>query len=423
MSKLRIQRPIKVYLETYGCTANRFDSEVVLTILSENGFEIVEKPEDSDIILINTCIVKGATQRKMEKRLKELKRYNKPIMVLGCFAQYMPEKLKEYSLVGPYAYDRIVEAIQKTLDGHRVVFLDRSIDLGTKLDSHTVLLDPAIGIVQVSEGCVGSCSYCAVKLARGKLGIVEKEKLVEHALFLIEKKKVKELYLSSQDTGLCGFGLYNIADVIKEILNKTDKEFRIRIGMINPFWFYKIKDSLIELFDDHRLYRFLHLPVQSGSDKVLRDMRRPYTTALFKDSVAYLREFDRYFNIATDIIVGFPTETLEDLEKTRDLLLETKPDIVFLSRFEARPKTEATKYKQIPGFETKRRSRIIARVAEEIALERNKMFLDKEQEIFVIRPKKGKNVYYKVVYLDKDYKPGSIIKKRIKSCDQNKLFV
>ena len=181
------------------------------------------------------------------------------------------------------------------------------------------------------------------------------------------------------------------------------ENFMIRVGMMNPMYMPRIKEDLIESYDNDKIFKFLHIPVQSGSDKVLQDMKRGHTSATYKEMVKRAKQRFGKFTISTDIIVGFPTETEEDFEKTIELLEETRPDVVNLSRYSARPGTDAAEWKQLEVSEIKRRSKLVFEQINKITSENNKKWIGWTGKVLFDEKTddgiKGRNFAYKPVFV------------------------
>jgi len=234
-----------------------------------------------------------------------------------------------------------------------------------------------ISILPVSTGCLGSCTYCAAHLARKDLHsypVEEISRAFAHALL-----GSKEIWLTSQDLGCYGFDIgSSLPKLLRELL-KTPGSYRIRLGMMNPDHFKKIRAELMPLFKDERLYRFLHLPVQSGSNRILKKMGRHYKSGDFAECIRYARAKVPEITISTDVILGFPGETEGDFQKTLSIISRTKPDVLNIARFGKRPGTVAAKLLgQLSEAERKKRSRIVSEFSAALFLEKNKSLVGKE---------------------------------------------
>ena len=385
---------------------NQSDTEVMAGILNSQGFKIVDNLEDADIIIFNSCAVKKPTQEAFFKRLKELKETKKPVIIAGCIAQTMPNKLKGYSMIGPDQIENIVEIVEETINDNVVSLLIKEDKPRPKIQS--LRKNPLIEIVPISKGCLGDpCSYCIVKKARGHLysfSIEDIKKQIKSAL----KEGVKEIWLTAQDTGCYGKDIgTNLPELLRQIV-EIRHDFKVRVGMMNPNHVLEFMDELIEVFRNDKIFKFLHIPVQSGNDEVLKLMRRKYFASDFISIVNAFRHEMPDITIATDIICGFPTETDEQFEDSIKLIEEIKPDVLNISRFWSRPGTEAQKLKQHPGGVTKDRSSKMTITFEFIAYEKNKRWRSWVGEVFVDDLGKddsfvARNHAYKPVILHSDY--------------------
>jgi len=374
---------VRVAIETYGCTMNQADSDIIRAYLSENF--TMSSVEDADVVVINSCGVIDFTERKIIRRILELKNAGKRVVLAGCLTRISKQALElADSAISPDNLEKVVDAVRSAFDGG-VHFLEWS--NADKSCLQKLRNEGAIAIVSISEGCLGHCSFCATKFARGKLrsfslsGILQE---VENAV----KLGFREIQLTSQDTGCYGLdkGDFMLPKLLEEI-SLIDGDFRVRVGMMNPQHARAQLDRLLNAFGSEKIYKFLHIPVQSGDNKVLEDMRRDHTVEDFLEVVdAFRNNFE--ITLATDIIVGFPTETEESFWKTYDLVQEVKPDIVNITRFSKRKGTPAEKLKEIPGWIVKERSRKLTELCVRIGLENNRKFLGREVKVLVTSPGK-----------------------------------
>jgi MiaB-like tRNA modifying enzyme len=250
---------------------------------------------------------------------------------------------------------------------------------------------------------MSECTFCQTKLAKGDLSSYRLGDIVRQVQTEI-KEGCKEVWLTSTDNGCYGLDIGTDLPTLVNAVSEIQEEFMIRVGMMNPMYMPRIKQNLIESYDNEKVFKFLHIPVQSGSDKVLNDMKRGHTSQTFREIVNKTKEKFEKFTISTDIIVGFPSETEEDFQKTITLLDETKPDVVNLSKYSARPGTDAAELKQIDAAEIKRRSKVIFEQINKISLESNKKWIGwKGKVLFDENTEegiKGRNYAYKPISVD-----------------------
>ena len=328
----------KLFIKTYGCQANINDSEILSARFIKQGYKIVDSENKADTVLINSCSVKNKTQSKI---LYYIKKYydNKKIILAGCL-------IKTLDLKKQFPQIKLVDSLNLK-----------------RLNQPLVRKDKNTAIIQISQGCLNKCNFCATKIAKGKLKSFS-PKDIRFELERAVKDGCKKIYLTSQDNGCYGFDFKpksNLADLLKEIV-KVRGSFKIRVGMMNPQHIKKFISQLIEVYKNPKIIKFIHIPVQSGSDKVLKDMERGHSV---KDFVKIANEFRKAFprsrfsesTIATDIIVGYPNENDDDFHKTLELIEKIKPEVLNISVFSSRPKTQASKLKQLSSKIIKERTK------------------------------------------------------------------
>lgn len=396
---------MKIAVDTYGCTRNKADGELIKGQIKDSENLEESDIESSDIIILNTCGVKNKTQSKMLNRLKRYREKGKKVLVAGCLPKINQKELedREAAMTGPDSISKIPKALKELQEGEKPIYLDGEKE--EKLNMNKKISKGVTGIIPIAEGCLGNCSYCGVKNARGSLYSYPSEKILEEAKRMIKDGK-KQIYLTSQDTGCYGYDQDKKLPELLEELNNIDGDFKIRVGMMNPEHAMEIKEELAREINKDKVYSFLHLPVQSGSDKVLDDMNRNYTSKEFRKLVGYFKKEIEDLNLATDVIVGYPTEDKGNFKETIELLREVKPDVVNISRFYPRPNTEAEDLDQLSSQVLKQRSKKLSNKTREISLERNRTYLNKEKEALVTEEKSrmyiGRLGNYKKIQIKKN---------------------
>ena len=415
----------KIFVEAYGCSASFADSEMISGLIQNGGHTLVESSDQSDLNIVVTCSVKDATANKMVHRIKSLK--SKPLVVAGCLPKAEKETVEKFSgnasLLGPNSLGKTLQVIDTTLSGRKQIALQDS-DV-TKTGLPKVRLNPAVGIVEIASGCMSECTFCQTKLSKGDLSSYRLGDIVRQVKTEIQDG-CKEVWLTSTDNGCYGFDIGTDLPSLVNAVAEIPEEFMIRVGMMNPMYMPRIKENLIESYDNDKIFKFLHIPVQSGSNKVLHDMKRGHTAETYKEIVKMARGRFEKFTISTDIIVGFPTETEEDFEETMQLLDETRPDVVNLSRYSARPGTDAAEWKQIEVSEIKRRSKLVFDKINKITKENNKNWIgwtgkvlfDEKTEDGI----KGRNFGYKPVFVRDEVEIGEFHRVRITDATVNSLL-
>lgn len=270
--------------------------------------------------------------------------------------------LKGLSVIGVQQIDRVVEVVEETLKGNSVRFLGQKKEAGKKIGGAKLTLpkvrrNPLIEIIAINTGCLNQCTYCKTKHARGELGSYPPDEIVERAKQAFEEG-VCELWLTSEDTGAYGRDIgTNLPELLWKIIDIIPENCMMRIGMTNPPYILEHLDEISKILNHPRVYSFLHVPVQSGSDQVLVDMKREYFRSDFEKVVDFLKTKSPGVTIATDIICGFPTETEKDFEDTMDLCRKYKFPSLFINQFFPRPGTPAAKMPKVPPQQVKQRTK------------------------------------------------------------------
>lgn len=350
---------MKFYVESYGCTMNFGEGRELSEVMASLGYEPSMSADEADIVILNTCTVVDTTEKRMLSRISELKKQGKEIVVTGCMAKAQPRRIEirlpGAPIVAPEEYP-----------GFRDIIVDR---FGTAGCAGT--LEPeSDAILPIAQGCRGNCSYCITKFARGDLRSYPEDTILSRFDSFLAGGS-KEILVTAQDTA--SYGCDRGTDLVSLIgsMLKRDGDFRIRIGMSNPDSMARVAEGLTGLMDDDRLYRFVHIPVQSGSDAVLRGMRRKYTAEGFFELVDVLRSNVPDISIATDLICGFPGEADDDHMRSVELIRRLRADTVNITRFSARPGTDAASMEQVHGRISAERSAELTKVKNETELDVN----------------------------------------------------
>jgi len=392
---------MKVYIETYGCTLNRADSDSIKAVLLRDGHAVVETPEDADVVLLNTCTVKGPTQNKIVERIKRLREKGHRLVIAGCLVvngELIKRIAPESPLLWPSARGYAADAVDDASAGKATEFRESSVPLER-------MLTAPIARIPISEGCTGSCNFCQTKLARPLLRSERESSIITNIRNAVVGG-AKEIQLTAMDTGAYGFDRGTDLIGLMGSINSLECDFLARLGMINPNHAARLRTKLVDGIAGRRFYRFLHMPVQSGSLKVLKEMNRPHTVRDFEGLTVLARKMLDDASIATDIIVGFPTETDDDFDKTLRLLERYRPDVVNISRFSPRPGTKAAAMKQLPVETVRERSRRLRELVQKTGLERNRKMIGKKEEVLVTEKQQdftGRTRSYRQVAV-KDFK-------------------
>ena len=400
---------MKYFVESYGCTMNYGEGEQHARRMESLGHERAGSAEEADIIILNTCTVVDTTEKRMVKRMNELRASGKDVIVTGCMAKVQGSRimlrLPDAMVVPPEDYDLFTGMVESRF--------------GTGCCEERSPYGRT-AIIPVSQGCLGNCSYCITKLARGKLISRPVDEILEEFKGMIESG-VTEILVTAQDTACYGLDIgTDLGALLKEML-KFDGDYRIRIGMMNPNYLDRILDDMIDVLRDSRVYRFLHIPVQSGSNGVLKDMKRHYTVNKFLGIVNRLRDEIPDISIATDIICGFPGETDRDHQLTVSLIRKLRADTVNITRFSARPGTEAAEMKEVQGNVIKDRSQELTEVKNSVEYDVNSALVGKRFRVLVTEHGKGNTVIartdnYRPVAIDAELKIGDFVDAEITEC-------
>ena len=402
---------MKFYIETYGCTANKSDASIIKGILKEKKHEIVDDINNADSIILITCTVIGTTEQKMLSRMRFFKKNGKTTIVTGCMASVQADLIKEIlpdaKLLPPQYSYQILDVIN-----NKTNFIEKDKTLFPKY------YEEIIAPISIAEGCLFSCSYCITSSARGKLKSYPKEEICQDICHAIEQG-CKEIQLTAQDTSSYGLDIRSNLGKLLNYVCKIKGDYRIRVGMMNPFTAMKNFDSIIKGYDDFKVYKFLHLPVQSGDNDILTKMNRRYSVEDFLGIIGRFRAKYPNITLSTDIIVGFPTETDEQFNHTIELLKILKPDITNITRYSARPYTKAKSMKgRIKTEIAKERSKILTDFCKEISKKNNIENIGKKYNILITETGKnktfvGRNDFYKPVVIKEKVNIGDFIRVEI----------
>ncbi|HLD88962.1 MAG TPA: tRNA (N(6)-L-threonylcarbamoyladenosine(37)-C(2))-methylthiotransferase [Candidatus Nanoarchaeia archaeon] len=408
----------KIHIRTYGCSANTHEAEAMAGLLANEGnaATITCDSENSgdeisaDIIIANVCTVKGDNKALREiRRIKE-KYPDKKLIISGCVTSQMLPIIKNNfpgtAIVNTDNITDIVEAKNKLLEGKIVEIVSRKQEVKIKLPK--IRKNPAVSIVPISDGCSQVCTYCSVRQVKGKLHSYPVEKIISEVENSVDDG-CREIWLTSQDNGAYMTDAEK-ESTLPELIEKIcsiEGNFKVRIGMINPTHINENNlQKFIEAFKHEKVFKFLHLCVQSGNNDILKKMVRWYTVEQFEGIVNEFRKHIPEITVSTDIICGFPSETMEQFMDSVELVKRIKPNALNISRFHARPETAAARMKQdVHGNESKNRSQILTKEFEKMALERNRKWIGWKGKILIDEIGKnntmvGRNYCYKPVVIE-----------------------
>lgn len=412
----------RVAILSEGCAANFGDGEEIGEKFAQKGFLVsFEFPSETpDAIVLNACTVKGISgavklARKIRSNFQKV-----PVWVTGCATEDLRRELEclyPDFVLGPKDAHKNEEAFLQFT--HKLRFSTPEASRSQDISSHR-----GIGIVNIEEGCLDSCHYCSTHLVKGTL----KSAPVDAIIRRVQKKVCqgnREIFLTGQDTSCYGFDIHtNLAELLQRIIVKVPGDYKIRVGMGNPRHVFRYLEALVETFTDEHLYKFIHIPVQSGSDKILRAMNRRHSCSdFFQIAETFLTHFPD-LNLGTDIIVAYPGETREDFEASLALVQKVRPSICNITRFVPREGTPAAKQPYaISKEERYARSAEMSRLFQSIALENNRKFIGKKRNVVV--EKKGsrpgttiaRDDFYRPVALRGEFSFGTELCVQIKNAE------
>ncbi|MGA2768127.1 MAG: tRNA (N(6)-L-threonylcarbamoyladenosine(37)-C(2))-methylthiotransferase [Candidatus Bathyarchaeia archaeon] len=398
---------MRVLVKSFGCSTNFADGAILAGCLARAGYKLVGSVSSADVIVLNTCAVKGPTENRMIEISKRIP-LEKKLIVAGCLPLINFERLQQEvsfsGAMGPAAGEGIVEVVNRVSKGEKVIALEETLNDLPKLNLPRLQSNPVTSIVPINYGCLGSCAYCCVVFARGRLRSYDIQDIVGRVREDLASG-LREFWITSQDTACYGKDKGANLATLLHALCRIDEDFRVRVGMMTPNNALDILEELVQAFQDDRIFKFIHLPVQSGDDDVLKCMRRFYCVNDFKRVVEAFRARFPDITLATDVICGFPGETEEAFQRTLQLIEEVTPDIVNVSKFFARPKTAAAKMQKdsVPLSEIKRRSTMASTLAKRLSLMNNQRWVGWSGGILVDEVGKvpgswvGRNFSYKPV--------------------------
>lgn len=448
----------KLFIESYGCQMNFSDSEIVASILYENGYNTTQNLEDADLVLVNTCSIRDKAEQTIRKRLQKynaVKRDINPNMkvgVLGCMAERLKSQFLEEEkivdlVVGPDAYKDLPNLLSEVEEGRDAINVILSKD-ETYGDISPVRLNSngVNAFVSITRGCDNMCTFCVVPFTRGRERSREPQSIIAEIQDLHEKG-FKEVMLLGQNVDSYlwyGGGLKKDFDKASDMEKATSVDFaqlldqcatlfpkmRFRFSTSNP------QDMHLEVIETmakhHNICNYIHLPVQSGSTRILKEMNRQHTREEYIALVDKIYEIIPDISLSQDIITGFPTETEADHQHTLSLLEHVKYDFGFMFSYSERPGTMAARKLEddVPEEVKKRRLSEIVALQQTIALERTQRFLGQEMEVLIERESKrsdqhwsGRNSQNTVVVFPKEnYKIGEFVQVKMTDCTSGTLI-
>lgn len=427
----------KVYIETYGCQMNLADTEIVLGILQNNGYGVTKNMSEADVILVNTCSIRENAEQRIYGRLGNFKsiKDQKPdliVGVLGCMAERLRIDLVDKKkivdvVVGPDEYRRLPELIDVAFNGDKGIGVKLS-----KTETYDDILphreDGLQAWLSVMRGCDKFCTFCVVPFTRGRERSRSLDSVVDEVKQLSERG-FKEVTLLGQNVNSYSDNQFDFADLLSACA-QVNRSVRIRFTTSHP---QDLSDKLLYTIAEHpNICNYIHLPVQSGSNRILELMNRTYTIEHYLQLVEKARKIIPGISFSTDIISGFPTETFEDHIMTLDVMREVRFDGAFMFKYSPREGTKAFKMKDDVNEQTKsKRLQEIINLQQQISFELNQELIGNEEIILIEGFSKksekflsGRTDSNKVVIVpaDNQVKTGNYIKTEINRATSATLF-
>ncbi len=432
----------KLFLETYGCQMNVADSEVVASIMEHDGFTITKNREEADVILVNTCSIRENAETRVRGRVQgfsELKKKNPKLLigVIGCMAERLGEKLFDQEknvniVVGPDAYMDLPLLVKKAENGEKAINIELSLTETYKDICPSRIDETSIsGFVSIMRGCNNFCTYCIVPYTRGRERSRNPESILKEVQDLAEKG-YKEVTLLGQNVNSFVFK-NSISELsfpeLLEMVAISVPNMRIRFATSHPK--DMSDDTLNVIAKNDNICNFIHLPVQSGSDSVLKDMRRKYTQEWYKDRIEAIRRIIPGCGISSDIFCGFHNESEEDFNQTIELMKWAKFDLAYMFKYSERPGTFAYKNLEdnVPEDVKQRRLEEMIILQNQISLENNQGDIGQVFEVLIegISKRSEQDVYGRtsqnkvIVFPKKDYQIGDFANVIVKDCTKATL--
>lgn len=430
-----------IYIETYGCQMNFADSEIVASLLKREGHAVVDNIEEADYILINTCAIRDNAEQRIRKRLHELRALQQRhrqlrIGILGCMAerlqsQLMVEEENVSFVVGPDAYRQLPDLLQRVRQQGTKAAATELSTTETYADIEPVRLasNGISAYISIMRGCQNYCAYCVVPYTRGRERSRDPQTIVDEARNLFAQG-YKEVTLLGQNVNSYRFpSSAEGSDPVDfpELMHRVaaiSPLLRVRFATSHP---KDLSDRLLQVMASHpNICKCIHLPVQSGSDRMLKLMNRHYDSAWYLDRIDAIRHYMPDCSITTDVIAGFCSETVEEHQMTLDLFRKVRYDYAYMFKFSMRPDTYAAKHliDDVPEAEKTRRLEEIIALQGQIALENNRKEVGKTFEVLVEgeshRSKEqlfGRNSQNKVIVFDRrDAQPGQYLQVKVTDC-------
>lgn len=417
---------MKAAIHTLGCKVNIYESEYIINILKENGYQIVDFDSKADIYIINTCTVTNTSDKKSEKMIKRARKQNKDaiIIAMGCHAQIKGDNIDADIIIGNKDKSKIISLIEEYQENKNKIKRIYNLDnisfedmYISSFNSHTR------AFVKIQDGCDAFCSYCIIPYARGPIRSKDPKTVIKEITSLVENG-YKEIILTGIHTGKYGKDInYTFEQLLKDII-KIKNLYRIRISSIE---INELTDPILDLIKDNKIIaKHLHIPLQSGSDKILKLMDRKYDLKFYKDRIEKIRKMIKDVSITTDLIVGFPNEDEKDMEDTLKFIKEIKFTKIHTFPYSKREGTKAASMEnQIDETIKRKRVKTVLELSDQLEQDFYQSKLNKTEELIIEQTKDGKSYGYTSNYIkveiDSPLKPNEVISVKINKVNNKKV--
>lgn len=386
---------MKVAIYTLGCKVNLYESEVIMNSFKNSGYEIVDFEDDADIVIINTCTVTNTSDKKSRNIIRQAvkKHENAVIVVMGCYSQVRSADIKEIDgvdiIIGNTKKSKVVSLVEEYLKNKKSI---TEIDNIMHTDFEAMELDTfetrTRAFVKIQDGCNNFCSYCIIPYSRGNIRSKEKDDVVSEIKCLV-KNGYKEVVLTGIHTGHYGKDKYDydFSDLLSELC-KIDNLKRIRISSIE---ITELDSKFIDVLKNNKvIVNHMHIPLQSGCDKTLKEMNRKYDTKYYLDKINLIRSIRPNISITTDLIVGFPNETEEDFNNTLSFLRKVKFSKIHVFPYSRRKGTKADLMDNQIDEQTKhKRVKEVLKLSEELEIEYMNKFINTDVLVLIEKYENG----------------------------------
>ena len=417
---------MKAAIHTLGCKVNIYESEYIINILKENGYQIVDFDSKADIYIINTCTVTNTSDKKSEKMIKRARKQNKDaiIIAMGCHAQIKGDNIDADIIIGNKDKSKIISLIEEYQENKNKIKRIYNLDnisfedmYISSFNSHTR------AFVKIQDGCDAFCSYCIIPYARGPIRSKDPKTVIKEITSLVENG-YKEIILTGIHTGKYGKDInYTFEQLLKDII-KIKNLYRIRISSIE---INELTDPILNLIKDNQVIaKHLHIPLQSGSDKILKLMDRKYDLKFYKDRIEKIRKMIKDISITTDLIVGFPNENEKDMEDTLKFIKEIKFTKIHTFPYSKREGTKAASMEnQIDETIKRKRVKTVLELSDQLEQDFYQSKLNETEEVIIEQTKDGKSYGYTSNYIkveiNSPLKPNEVISVKINKVNNKKV--